>query len=178
MSTQTEFDSIAHSTSRPKEHNLKWKTTTRPVGRQLLTDRSSGGGGGTLNTAIIVDDVDDERVKLDDHVDHTDDDETLAGDDTRSVDDLSSISSESSGDGGGVPTTATQAPGFGRSSLSTAALLDGLDAEAADWQANDECEQIVRELPDSTVVLEALTAGDFTRKWRKLSLPDTLLFIN
>lgn len=69
-----------------------------------------------------------------------------------------SISSESSGaDNGGI---ALSVPNGNAGALDAAAG----DETGSDWQANDEIEQIVKELPDSANVLEALTTNDFTRK--------------
>lgn len=125
---------------------MKWKSA--PNGRrQLLNGRDAF-------------DVDEEVAGGPDVGDvaaaATDDDDDV---------DQRSISSESSGDGGGIaadlPNVELPLP------PPPPAAVDGQCGTCVgtnDWQANDEIEQIVRELPDSAHVLDALTAGDFSRE--------------
>lgn len=75
-----------------------------------------------------------------------------------------SISSESSGEGngGGISLNLPD-------SLSGPKSAASIDETAGDWQTTDEIEQIVKELPDSANVLEALTLNDFSRKENSLN---------
>lgn len=71
--------------------------------------------------------------------------------DTSEDDDKKSISSESSGDGGGIPNNLPNIP----------SQYQGNDEL---WQQNLEIEAIVKEIPNSTSILETLNSGDLTGK--------------